>query len=169
MADVTGERGDTGDVGASGERGDKGQMGQMGVQGERGPKGDHGQPGEDAAKGEKGETGDRGETGKPGWRGFVGYLFLCAAFILIGLGFYQLTNRLEEQSLANCRGIELIKTEGRTEAKADFDRLPDTFRSLGLEYTVAYQKITQDALRRKLVRYAADTCPRKPIPTKEAP
>jgi len=79
------------------------------------------------------------------------------------------TEALKAQSLANCRAIESIKTEGRIEAKADFDRLPDTFRALGLEYTAAYQKITQAALRRKLVRFAADTCPQKPIPTKETP
>ena len=129
------------------------------LQGERGPGGDVGQ------SGAKGEQGEQGKTGKPGWKGFVGYLFLCAAFALTGLGFYQLTDKLESQALAYCREIESIKTEGRIEGRRDFKRLPADLKLLRLEKTEEIVKVATAIRDQKLKRYAANSCPRKETPS----
>lgn len=154
LVDLQGERGPTGDA----TRGERGDTGERGVQGERGPKGD---PGDTGGQSTQGEQGEQGETGKPGWKGFIGYLFLCAAFVLTGLGFYQLTNKLESQALAYCREIESIKTEGRIEARRDFKRLPADLKILRLEKTEEIVKVATAIRDQKLRRYAANSCPRK--------
>jgi len=161
LVDLQGERGPAGDA----SRGERGDTGERGVQGERGPKGDPGDSGGQSTQGEQGEQGEQGATGKPGWKGFIGYLFLVAAFVLTGLGFYQLTDKLESQALAYCREIESIKTEGRIEGRRDFKRLPADLKLLRLEKTEEIVKVATAIRDQKLKRYAANSCPRKETPS----